>query len=166
MTSILVETATAIAEALTANTFAYGDFTAEWDYEHRLEDAALVAERLDVRVIVPRKIDEAIRFTRSEMRYTAGYDIDIRYKFGKASQGANSPDIDKEALADLSTLVEDIHQYFFDNPSLGDDTNLEWHASESEIGVESKILVAYSSKHLRQERMFYAICREYFSKVR
>lgn len=166
MASILVETATAIAAALTANTFAYGDFTAEWDYEHRLSDASLVSEQLDVRVLIPRKFDEAVRFTRSEMRYAAGYDIDIRYKFGRDSQEVDSPNIPKAKLAELSLLVEDIHQFFFDNPRIGTDLDIVWAGPDNEVGVESKILLAYAPKHLREQRIFYAVCREYFWKVR
>lgn len=162
MSSILVETATAIAEALTANAFDYGDFAADWDYEHRLKDADLIADQLDVRVIIPRKVDEATRSSRSEVRYAAGYDVDVRFKFGSS----DSPTTMKDSLAALSSLVEDIHQFFFDNPILGNDENLEWCGPDNELGLESKILVAYSSKHLREQRMFYAVCREYFWKTR
>lgn len=173
MTSVLVETSTAIAAALTAHSFAFGDFTAEWDYEHREQDAnpaelskGMDPNKLYVRVIVPRKVDEAIRFTRSNMRYTAAYDIDIRFKFGVKAQLSCSPEISKDILADLSALVEDAHQFFFDNPVLGDDADLQWVARDDEIRVESQILVPYSSRALRTERLFYAVCREYFYKVR
>ena len=170
MSSILVSTAEAISNALNAHTFAY--FTppdvmaSTWDYDNRRDDASLVAEQLDVCVSVPRTVEEAIRFSRGEMRYTAAYDIDVRFKFGATSQGANSPLIGKNEITKLVTLVEDIHQFFFDHPTFGPGESIQWFAKENEIGVESKVLVVYSPKFLREKRLFHGILREYCGVTR
>lgn len=172
MASILVETATAIAEALTANAFDYGSFVATRAYDSLLPDKNLVAEVLDVRVCQPKpkQIIEAVRHTRGnsssvfKMSYIAAYDIDICFKFGQASQAANAPNVPIETVDLLMTLTEDIHRFFLANPVIG---NADWlpYFQNDRRKVESEILVPYHPSWLRDKRIWYSCCREIFRNI-
>lgn len=170
--SILVETAVAIADALNGNEFEYGPFTASYDFEGRqpLEEFIenLSVDKLVVRVIVPERFTRVERWTRApSLRYLAAYDVDVVYRLGSKAQAADTPDLGLDVLAKLTSLVEDVHHFFFlTSDVLGDDEDLQWVANDDELGVISEIKVPYSAYFLAEHRIFYGLCREYFWKVR
>ncbi len=169
--SILVSVAKAIAEQLEtrrkAGDFEVSTFVTEWDFEGRVADEELTDDKLHVRVIVPRRWEHVGRADRSSLEYVAAWDIDVRQKLGIAAQDSTQA-IEKDVLVKLTRLVEQLHEFFWGTLSearleLTDHSMVaEWIDERDGIKKQSEILVAYSTKYLREQRQFYGICREVF----
>jgi len=162
--SKIVQVAEGLAAAIeterAAGNFELTNFEVEWDFEGRVKDQQLTDTDLHVRVIIPRRYDSIDRFSRTDLQYTASYDIDVRERLGIANQGAEN-DIDKLRLKKLSRLVEQIHEFFHSNPRPIASIDAEW-IDERKGLPKSQILIAYSVKYLREQRQFYGVCREVF----
>ena len=142
--------------------FTLNDFRTEWDFEGRTKDTELTDNRLHVRVIVPRKWQNARRIDRSgNLEYIGAFDIDIRQKLGVAAQGSDS-DIERDRLVDLVSLVEELHLSMHQLPPADGAYNLQWLAEYDDTKQQSEVFVAYSTKYLREQRQFYGVCRELF----
>ena len=167
--AIFVEIADAVATSLDAASFDYGDIgTVSAVYESKDPDGDLEQESINVRVIMPQKVHNYTKFDRGRLRTIVACDIDVRFQFGAASQGGSAPAVPDAALRSLSKLVDDIHRHFFDNaPRIGTNNDIEWIDEDDEVsGVDSRILFAYHSHYLRNQRLYYGCCREFFRTAR
>ena len=166
MTCILTTVSQAIVDTIEtsrlAGGFTIGDFITDWDFEGRVKDVELTDNRVHVRVVVPRRWDVARRVDRgTTLEYIAAWDIDIRQKLGVVAQGADS-DIERDRIRDLVALVEEIHLLMHTSLPTDDTFDLQWLAEYNDSTKQSEILVAYSTKYLRENRHFYGVCREVF----
>ena len=174
--SLLVATTKAIQSLIQAEfcqttpNLAVTDFLLDWDFDGRDKDIAPREGQTHVRVIVPRRWEEIDRFDRSSLRYVGAFDIDVRKKLGPLSQEPKTCLAELDELSRLTRLVEQLHVMFWTRavklyPS-GYEYAAEWIDSRSGVGRKSEILVAYSVKLLREQRLFYGCCREIFELTR
>ena len=165
--STLVDTAIAIATALevsrAASYFVTDVFDVDWDFENRTADKGLSDSDLHVRVIVPRNYVEISRLDRGSLQYWAAFDVDVRQKLTTSNQGADQA-ITKARLQVLSQLTEEIHKWFYvlEHLTTPNSRDALWWEAPSEVSDQSRILVAYSTKYLRETRQWYSCCRELF----
>lgn len=170
--SLLVATSKAIRDAIEAERiregggFAVNSFLLDFDFDGREKDLAPKENQVHVRVIVPRRWDTIDRFDRSSLHYVGAFDIDVRKKLGPASQEPKTCLAEQGELSTLTRLVEQIHGMFWDQTicvyPAGYEYVAEWIPSRSGVPKSSEILVAYSTKLLREQRLFYGCCREIF----
>jgi len=170
--AILVDVAKRIANAIEAQRVGAGfeivDFETSWGFDGREKDIDIPEGPVLVRVVVPRTFDQVVMKTRTELSHVASWDIDVRQKLGIVSQDPSDQELDRDHISKLTRLVEQIHEFFHDTLSehrfqLQDHQTkyAEWIGERDDLPEGSRVLVAYSIKHLTQ-RQFYGCCREVF----
>jgi len=174
--SLLVSTTKAVKSLIEAEfcqddlDLAVTDFLLDWDFDGRDKDIAPREDRPHVRCIVPRRWDQIDRFDRNSLRFVGSFDIDIRKKLGPLSQEPTTCLAELNELSRLTRLVEQLHTMFWTRASRiypeGYEYAAEWTAGKAEVPGQSQILVAYSVKLLREQRLFYGCCREVFELTR
>jgi len=174
--SLLVSTTKAVLALIEAETrrtdteLVVTNFVLDWDFDGRDKDVAPREDRPHVRVIVPRRWEQIDRFDRSSLRYVGAFDIDVRKKLGPLSQEQQTCLAELDELSCLTKLVEQLHGLFYDRSirlyPTGQQYAAEWTAGKAEVPGQSQILVAYSMKLLREQRLFYGCCREIFELTR
>jgi hypothetical protein len=174
--SLLVSTTKAIKSLIEAELcqsdmdLAVTDFLLDWDFDGRDKDIAPREDRPHVRVIVPRRWEQIDRFDQSGLRYVGAFDIDVRKKLGPLSQEPKTCLAELDEMSRLTRLVEQLHALFYTRSvrlyPAGQQYAAEWTAGKAEVPGQSQILVAYSMKLLREQRLFYGCCREIFELTR
>jgi len=165
MAAILIDVAEAIVAAIEAkrqaSDYVRNDFLTDWDFESRAPDTELTDNDLHVRVIVPNRFEQIERNTKAALEWWASFFIDVRQKLGPLQQDTDQT-ADRDNLADLVELVEQIHLTFFASPWLTSTRNIEWVPSHDTIDKRSEIQLAYSADYLREDRLFYGCLKELF----
>jgi hypothetical protein len=174
--SLLVSTTKAIRSLIEAELcrddldLAVTDFLLDWDFDGRDKDLMPREDRPHVRCIVPRRWEDIDRFDRTSLKYVGVFDIDVKKKLGPLSQEPKTCLAELDELSRLTRLVEQVHTLFWTRQiklfPAGYEYAAEWVPSRSGVSSSSEILVAYSVKLLREQRLFYGCCREVFELTR
>lgn len=154
MAAVLIEVAEALTAdlltAVTADEFTGLTFEPEWsfaDWDDDLSD--LDCLKVDV---VPVTYDETDLDARESVGYVVSCDVVIRKKFSQKYRRQDGK-IDRDEIAALVLLVEEIHEYLC-KIRLTDYDEASWK--------ETTIRSTYSRKHLRELSMFLGIVRVSF----
>jgi hypothetical protein len=165
--AILVSLTKAVDTAMKAATWEIGEPDIDWDFEGRIADFQPDEGKVYLRSIVPKKFDQINRESRTELGYVATVDVDVRSALGVSQQG-NDQAITRDELTRLIRFAEQVHTYFQATLSearltLADHGLIaEWIDEREGVTKKSELLVSYSPKFLRENRQFYAVCREVF----
>lgn len=165
----------AIQSARNDGTLCLSQFEVDWEIGGRVqlrhagassipEDWILRDDKLQVRVMLPRKYEPAERKDQTSQSWVAAWDIDIRQRLGVSSQDDNQT-IDRTRLNELILLTEQIFEAT--GPDLDEarvsitDYEAEWIGRRDGIAARSQTLVTCSPLHLGQ-RQFYSAIRQVF----